>query len=345
MPTITFQPSGTVIRCGSEQTIAEAAAEQGVEIYLGCKNGVCMICQSERISGSFHFRNSLGQQVLSQEDRVLCCVANPLTDSELYMPSVHSPDYIEPMTYACQVARMDLMEDAMWHVELLLPAGKTARFWPGQYLLLHVINADGVEEQVPYSIACAPSDLTGQDPRRIELHIASHTDRAECIVCFLKDATVVKVTMPQGDCFLNKQILSDFQDKPLLLVAAGSGFTQIKSFVEAILALRPEQEVHIYWSNKNAEGFYISELPQQWAQEHANIHYHAIIEEPQTDWNGREGIIYQVISEDFTDLSGVEVFACGSPNMVYGTLDQLAQFGLSEDNMHSDVFSYAPRNT
>lgn len=345
MPNITFQPSGTVIRCRSDQTIVEAAAEQGIDIYVGCENGVCMICQSDRMSGSFHFRNSLGQQVLDDEDRVLCCVAIPLTDSELYMPSVHTPDFIEPVTYACQVARVDLIEDAMWHVDLLLPAGKTAHFWPGQYLLLHFINAEGVEEQVPYSIACAPSDLTGQDPRRIELHIASHTERAECIVCFLKDAVVVRVTLPQGDCFLNKRTLPSFKAQPLLLVAAGSGFTQIKSLVEGILALQPEQELHIYWSNKNAAGFYLSALPQQWASQHANIHYHAIVEKPQADWDGRVGMIYQVICEDFSDLSEVQVFACGSPNMVYGTLDQLAKLGLSEKNMHSDVFSYAPRNS
>lgn len=343
MPTITFKPSGTVIQCSSNQTIVEAAAEQGVDIYVGCKNGQCMICQSERISGSFHFRNSLGQQVLEHEDRVLCCVANPLTDSELYMPSVYTPDYIEPITHACQVSSMELLGDNMWHVELLLPAGKTAHFWPGQYLLLHFINADGVEEQVPYSIACGPSDLTNNDPRRIELHIASHTERAECIVCYLKDSVVVKVTLPQGECFLNKHRLPNFQDQPLLLVAAGSGFTQIKSIVEGLLTLNPEQDIHIYWSNKNASGFYIDELPQQWAAQYPNIQYHAIVEQPQPEWSGRAGMIYQVISEDFDDLSGVQVFACGSPNMVYGTLDQLAKLGLTEDNMNSDVFSYAPR--
>jgi CDP-4-dehydro-6-deoxyglucose reductase len=31
--------------------------------------------------------------------------------------------------------------------------------------------------------------------------------------------------------------------------------------------------------------------------------------------------------------------------MVHGTLDQLEKLGLSEANMHSDVFSYAPRDT
>src|SRR5690554_2146660 len=313
MLTITFQPSGTVIQCRADQTITDAAEEQGVDIYVGCENGVCMICQSERISGSFHFRNTLGQQILDQEDKVLCCVANPLTDSELYMSSVQTPDFIEPLTYACQVSRMELIGDDMWRVDLLLPAGKTAKFWPGQYLLLHITHTDGKVEQIPYSIACAPSDLTGEDPRRIELHIASDTERSECIVCSLKDSPIVKVTMPQGECFLNKRILSSYKDQPLILVAAGAGF-------------------------------YINSLPEHWAKSYTNIHYHPIIEQPDANWAGRKGMIYQVISEDFADLTNTQVFACGSPNMVYGTLDQLAKQGLSDKNMHSDVFSYAPRN-
>ena len=111
---ITFQPANIQIHCTPEQSIAEAAQEQGVEMFLGCDNGLCMICQSERISGTFHFRNDLGLDVLEREDRVLCCVAKPLTDAELYMPSIHAADHIKPNSYACQIARVVEIGAAMW---------------------------------------------------------------------------------------------------------------------------------------------------------------------------------------------------------------------------------------
>lgn len=343
MPKITFQPSNTTITCRDGQTIADAAAEQGVEIFLGCDNGVCMICQSERISGTFNFRNSLGQSVLEQEDRVLCCIAQPLTDVEIYMPSVHAPDYKETRTYACQIDSMQQVGERMWHVELLLPAGKTADFWAGQHLMLEILLPDGHLEQVPFSIAAAPASIMGGDARKIELYIASATEKAQCIICFLREAHLVHVTLPIGDCFLNQRFLDNHVGEPLIMIAAGSGFSQVKCLTEAALKLNPRQEVHLYWSNKEATEFYLAELVEQWQQQYPNFRYHLILEDGPEHWHGRRGWIYQVLSEDFASLAHTQVFACGSPNMVYGTLDKLAHLGLSQENMHSDMFTYAPR--
>lgn len=342
--TVTFQPAGVQIQCREDQSIADAAEEQGVTLFIGCDNGVCEVCKADRLSGSFRFRNALGQTILEQDDQVLCCVAHPLTDAEIDMPDVHPADHLPPRTLACQIPAVELLGDNVWRVELLAPAGKAIEFWPGQYLLLHITDAQGREEQVPYSIACAPGSLTGGDPRRLELHIADHSDNASQVLAFLRQAVVVRVTLPQGDCFISPRILQQHRGQPLLMIAAGSGFSQIKSLVEGALAINPQQEIHLYWSNRQPGGFYLSQLPLQWAQQFANVHYHPIIEQHSNGWDGRAGWIYEVIHEDFTNLSHTQVYACGSPNMVYGTLDQLAPLGLTQKNMHADVFSYAPRS-
>ena len=260
------------------------------------------------------------------------------------MPSVHTADHKPTVELACQIATRIELGDNVWHFDLRAPAGKAVDFWPGQYLLLHVQDERGNTEQIPYSIANAPSSMGNADPRLIELHIANHSDNAERVVKFLQQAVIARVTLPMGDCFITPRFMRAHADQPLLLIAAGSGFSQIKSLLEAALAINPNQEIHLYWSNKQSDGFYLAELPLALAQQHPNLHYHPIIEQHSDGWNGRAGWIYQVISEDFSDLSQVQVFACGSPNMVYGTLDQLAPLGLSQTNMYSDVFSYAPRS-
>lgn len=342
--TIKFQPSGAQIECRADQTLAAAAAEQGVDIYVGCENGVCLICQGERVNGEFKFRNALGQELLDKEDRILCCVAQPQSDAEIYMPSVHTADHKPTVELACQIATRTELGDNVWRFDLRAPAGKAVDFWPGQYLLLHVQDERGNVEQIPYSIANAPSSMGNADPRLIELHIANHSDNAERVVKFLQQAVIARITLPMGDCFITPRFMRAHAEKPLLMIAAGSGFSQIKSLLEAALAINPNQEIHLYWSNKQSDGFYLAELPLALAQQHPNLHYHPIIEQHSEGWSGRAGWIYQVISEDFSDLSQVQVFACGSPNMVYGTLDQLAPLGLSQTNMYSDVFSYAPRS-
>lgn len=341
---VTFQPSNTSIQCQADQTIAQAAEQQGVDIFIGCDNGVCTICQSERISGTFQFRNTLGQELLTSEDRVLCCIAKPTSDAELYMPSVHHADYKEARNYACQIASMTQIAEQMWHVQLLLPAGKTADFWPGQHLLLEIKDANGIIEQVPYSIGSAPASIMGGDPRKIDLYIASSGEKAQCVICFLRAAVVVRLTLPMGDCIINQRFLDNHPNQPLIMVAAGSGFSQIKCLTEAALMLNPKQEIHLYWSAREQSEFYLTEQIEQWAKQHPNFRYHLLLEEAKAEWTGRSGWIYQVLKEDFANFSQHQMFVCGSPNMVYGTLDQLAGLGLNEQNMHSDVFTYAPRN-
>jgi CDP-4-dehydro-6-deoxyglucose reductase len=196
-----------------------------------------------------------------------------------------------------------------------------------------------VGQKLPYSIANAPDP---KQPRRLELQISDHNEVTASIISELSKAaenrSTVKINLAKGDCFLN-----ELPKQPILLVCAGTGFSQIQCLAEAILAKDPEHEVHLYWSNRSLEEFYLYDIPKKWEVEFTNFSFHPVLEAGIDSWQGRAGWIYEVIHEDFKDLSDVQMYACGSPNMVHGTLDQLEKLGLSEANMHSDVFSYAPR--
>jgi CDP-4-dehydro-6-deoxyglucose reductase len=61
------------------------------------------------------------------------------------------------------------------------------------------------------------------------------------------------------------------------------------------------------------------------------------------DWNGRTGLVHQAVLQDFIDLSGFQVYACGTPAMVeaaHGDLTSLR--GLPEDEFFSDAFTASP---
>lgn len=248
---------------------------------------------------------------------------------------------IKTQTYTCAVSQIASVSEKMFHFSLNLH-NQNFDFYAGQYVLLH-LNIDGQAQQLPYSIANAPASITGKNQQQIELYIANTGELSQKVIAQLKAIKSVQVQMPLGDCIITPQWLAAHQGSPLLMVASGSGFSQIKSLNEAIFALAPQQEVHIYWSNKAVEDFYLTELNQTWEKTYPNCHYHPILEANSEKWSGKSGFIYEVIQRDFKDLSQIQMFACGSPNMVYGTLDKLAHLGLSDKNMHSDVFAYAPR--
>jgi CDP-4-dehydro-6-deoxyglucose reductase len=55
-------------------------------------------------------------------------------------------------------------------------------------------------------------------------------------------------------------------------------------------------------------------------------------------------MLHEAVCEDFADLKSIQVYASGSPNMVYSTLDALVVAGMDAQQMRADVFAYAPRS-
>ena len=336
---VTFQPANISIQVAEGQALQEACFEQGAIIRLSCENGVCQICEAKLLSGTIDQRQGYQVEqkkgeILESPNQVLLCLTYPLSDLEIFMPEIYAPGHSPEKTLACQVSSVEALNASVYRIELLAPAGSKLDYLPGQYLELNA-----ADQLLPYSIANAPDP---KQPRRLELQISDHNEVTASIIAELskaaEDRSTVKVTLAKGECFLK-----ELPKQPILLVCAGTGFSQIQCLAEAILAQDPEHEVHLYWSNRSLDEFYLYDTPKKWADEFTNFNFHPVLEAGIDSWQGRAGWIYEVIHEDFNDLSNVQMYACGSPTMVHGTLDQLEKLGLSEANMHSDVFSYAPR--
>ena len=110
-----------------------------------------------------------------------------------------------------------------------------------------------------------------------------------------------------------------------------------------MLRRQPDADVKVYWSNRKVGDFYLLDQFQDWVNQNNNLNFTPILESAEANWSGRSGYIYKVIEEDFEDLDGTQVYLCGSPRMVYGTIVQLKASGLKEKDCYSDVFEYAPQ--
>jgi CDP-4-dehydro-6-deoxyglucose reductase len=61
---------------------------------------------------------------------------------------------------------------------------------------------------------------------------------------------------------------------------------------------------------------------------------------PEDDWHGRTGFVHRAVLEDFDDLSGHQVYACGAPVVVDAAKrDYVAQRGLPEEEFYADAFT------
>ena len=319
---VMLQPSGHIIELLPGETIIEAAYRLGFDAPQSCRNGNCHICAANLISGTVR----QGDDIL-EAGELFTCLAEPLSDCELHWDGLLAANDLPLCKVACQLVSVTPLGADVFSVHLRLPAGKVPRYYAGQYLLIE--REDG--ESNAFSIASAP-----QQGRELELHILARDAVVVDLLKQLQKERIAHVQMPFGDVHL-----AGTEPQPLLLIAAGTGMAQIHSIVEHCRATQFKLPIHVYWGARVAEDFYtLQDLPDWQAQ--SNLHFHQIVSES-TDWSGRQGLLYEAVCSDLQNLSDYRVIVSGSPAMVYGTLDALVAAGMRTEQMHADVFAYAPR--
>ncbi|MNV63005.1 CDP-6-deoxy-L-threo-D-glycero-4-hexulose-3-dehydrase reductase [compost metagenome] len=62
--------------------------------------------------------------------------------------------------------------------------------------------------------------------------------------------------------------------------------------------------------------------------------------QPEDAWTGRSGYVHQAVLDDFADLSGHQVYACGAPIVVDSArTSYIRQGGLPEEEFFADAFT------
>ena len=153
----------------------------------------------------------------------------------------------------------------------------------------------------------------------------------------MKEREILRVEAPLGSFFLRED-----SDKPIIMLASGTGFAPIKAIVELMQNKGIERPVTLYWGGRRPHDIYMHELAQSWAKSLPNFTYVPVISEATTEdaWTGRTGFVHHAVMEDLPDLSAYEVYACGAPIMVEtARKDFVAQCKLPDEAYYADAFT------
>ncbi len=321
---VTLQPSGHVIELLPGERIIDAVRRLGFDAPQSCRNGNCHICAANLISGRV-----MQDGAERRRGELYTCIAEPLEDCEVLWEGVLAPDELPLRSLACQLIEIEDLGGDVCRILLRTPAGKPLRYQAGQYLLLE--RADG--ELSAFSIASAP-----HEQRVLELHILTRDPSTRALVEHIRQQRMVRIKAPLGDCGLPR-----LPQRPLVLIAAGTGLAQMQSLTQHCLHQGFALPMHLYWGVRQPDDFYRAPHWQDWQQQ-ANLYLHQVVSDT-PEWPGRQGMLCEAVCEDLTSLADYDIYLCGSPPMVYATLDALVAAGALVEQIHSDVFAYAPRET
>nr|WP_036134187.1 2Fe-2S iron-sulfur cluster-binding protein [Marinobacter nitratireducens] len=326
---VVIRPAGLGYFVQPGDDLLSAAARAGIRVPAACRNGVCEICEARLLAGDVV--NTRNQQTIPVNGRVMLCRSQALGDLELEMTAVMAAGKIEARKFQANVVDVRSISHDVYRVELQLPRRRELTFHAGQYLSVNLPDADPCY----FSIASSPS------AQNIELHIQASPEwvSAQKVIDALVPGSSVTLELPHG-----KACLAATPERPLLLVAAGTGFAQMKSLVDYLRETGFDQPVTLFWGVRRQQDMYLRSLAQQWESDWAPFTFVPVVGDSEdNDWAGHHDQLVRAVLASGVEWGNVEVHASGSPAMVYTLMDALVEEGMPESAFFSDVLEYAPR--
>jgi CDP-4-dehydro-6-deoxyglucose reductase len=82
---------------------------------------------------------------------------------------------------------------------------------------------------------------------------------------------------------------------------------------------------------------------KKWLTQHKNLKYTAVLSQPEEsdNWQGKRGYIAEAVVEEYSDLSGHDVYLSGPPAMIKSGMETFYNKGLPETQIYSDSFEYS----
>jgi CDP-4-dehydro-6-deoxyglucose reductase len=332
---VTVAPSGRQFSCEPDETILSAAIRAGVGLPYGCKNGACSSCKGKLLAGSISHGAHQDKALSATDEKLgfsLFCVARAHSDVIIEAREVAGVGDFPIRKMPARIAQMEKVAEDVIVMSLQLPASDRLQYRAGQYI--EFLLRDG--QRRSYSIATAPFD-----DGLMTLHIRHMPGGlfTDTVFTSAKERDILRFEGPMGTFFLRED-----SDKPMILLASGTGFAPLKALIEQAVHNKSERKMTLYWGGRRPQDLYMDALCRQWAATLPNFHYVPVISNA-TDadqWQGRSGFVHRAVVDDHPDLSAYQVYACGAPIVVESAQrDFIAQCSLPETEFFADAFTSA----
>ena len=336
--TITVQPSGRAFTADAGESMLAAGIRQGIGLPYGCKDGACGSCKCKKLEGVVIHGTHQAKALSPEEEAagyVLTCCGVPQTDVVLESRQVTEAGAFPIKKMPVRVSALERVSSDVMVLRLQLPANDQFQYHAGQYV--EFLLRDG--DRRSYSMANAPH--TQADKPGLELHLrhmpgGKFTDH---VFGAMKEKDILRIEGPYGSFFLRED-----STKPIVMLASGTGFAPIKALIEHMVAKGITRPTTVYWGGRRPVDLYQHDWLATQAAALPWLTYVPVVSDalPEDGWTGRTGFVHRAVLQDFADLSGHQVYACGAPIVVDSArAEYTAQAGLPEEEFFADSFTSA----
>lgn len=333
--TVRFEPVGIEISAGEDQTVLRAAAEQGVMLMHGCKEGQCASCKSFILEGDDVEHDRYSTFALPdyelEEGYTLLCRAHVYEDVTIELLNydeemIRSGLPIQSATATVE-AIIPVTHD-LRHLVLRLEEGTELKFFPGQYLDIAV---PGTGEVRSFSMA-----NTSAREGFLEFVIKVYPDGlfSQFLDTRLAVGDRLELTGPFGVFTLREG------EADLVFVGGGAGMAPILSLLRSLAERGLRRKATFFYGARTARDLCFEDELRALEEELPGFTYvPALSEEAPADWAGETGLITDVVKRLAGDLTNTHAYVCGPPPMVEAAIPLLETLGVPEKRIYYDKFT------
>ena len=131
--------------------------------------------------------------------------------------------------------------------------------------------------------------------------------------------------------------------RTMVMIGAGLGIAPLKSIImEQLEKLKCQENIHFYFGARHKVDLIYRELFERLAFEYQNFHFTPVLSKPDTNWDGANGYVQQVIDNSIDtlgDLNQIQFYLCGPKQMMLETISMLKKHGVKDSAILCDDFS------
>lgn len=318
------------ISCNENEKLADAAYRQKVNIPLDCRDGACGTCRGLCESGSYNMPESTYiEDALTPEEaaqrQILACQMKPTSDCVVRIPATSAACKTGVSDFPCKLASVEQLSASTIRFSVALDTPQLLDFLPGQYVNIKVPGSDQTRS---YSFSSAPgAPLASFVVRNVPQGLMSTylSDQAQA-------GQALSFTGPFGSFYLRPV------QRPLLLLAGGTGIAPFLSMLETLAAKGFTQPVRLVFAVTNDHDLVALEQLDRIAATHPQFQYVTSVA-AQASSHPRKGYATAHVELGWMNGGDVDIYLCGPVPMVEAVRTWLDSTGIKPASFHFEKFS------
>lgn len=316
------------------ESVLAAGLRAGLHLPHSCRGGSCGACEARVIAGELHYPHGPPPGLTAgdaQAGKVLLCQARARSDLVLEARALAVPEDVRIRRLPCRVESRELLCHDVMRLAVKLPSLEPFVFLAGQYVDFLL---DGGRRR-SYSIASPP-----HESERLELHVrrVDGGDFTARVFDEMRERSLLRLEGPLGGFWLRED-----SDRPVIMVAGGTGFAPIQSMLRHLMHRGATRPVHFFWGVRRPRDLYAGARVARWAERHDWLRFTPVMSEPlpEDGWQGRRGWVHEAVLDDYPSLAAADVYAAGPPPMIAVLQELFPAHGLPQGRLFFDSFEFA----